>query len=109
MNDDRIDRALAQLANAELPLAPLNLEADVLRTIRTAKSNDAAQPAWLAWWGLPQLGAALAITALLVGFVGGTISASRGESAKSFETALHLDVFGPQAAAGDLPTLFNNQ
>ena len=109
MNDDRIDQALAHLANAELPPAPPNLEADVLRTIRTSKSDDSAQPAWFAWWGLPQLGAALAITALVVGFVGGTISANRGESAKSFETALHLDVFGPQAAAGDLPTLLRNR
>lgn len=91
--DQKLDLILGQLAEAKLPQAPANLESNILRSIRLFRDDEGAA-AKFRWWGLPQLGAAACLVALLAGFLGGKISQPEPVVANNgMERIVDLDVF----------------
>tara|TARA_R110002096_G_scaffold385536_1_gene579386 strand:- start:20020 stop:20334 length:315 start_codon:yes stop_codon:yes gene_type:complete len=95
MDEERLDKLLAEIREESIPAAPGNLESRVLRAVRTAEPE---QPGfiWPGWFSLPQFGLAVVVIAVGLGLMIGSVTAihSKAQSNEHMRQLFALDVFG---------------
>ena len=102
MNDDSLDRLLAQRRNAPMPQLPGSFRQGVWREIRQRKSESHTLSAtWFGWLLEPLLKPAFAFAALTLAVVMGVGLGSGAHASQESQTraALDLQVFGSASPA----------
>ncbi|MFT5467769.1 MAG: hypothetical protein ACI8UO_002876 [Verrucomicrobiales bacterium] len=96
---DPLDRLLDNLAAEQLPNAPPNLEANVLRAIRLEAADAGNGTGWPSWLSIPKFAAACVAAAIVFGVTSGMIAVGVAQEADQIDAreALALDVFGAHA------------